>query len=122
MATLTANHCHAVRTFDVEKVYPASEARGEAFPTRHVERWAIRSDGKVLSQIVFTEEIGAEPRWYCRCSKGKCGTCVDGKTTRLVHSSGYAIRGGLQATDREGRIEGLRAALLRRGYTIVSER
>ena len=122
MATLTANHCFAIRTFDVERIVQPTEVNGETHPCRFVERWAIRSDGKVLSQIVFTEEIGAEPRWYCRCSKGKCGNCVDGKTTRLVHPSGYAIKGGLQATEREARITGLRAALIRRGYTIVSER
>lgn len=121
MATLTANHCFAVRTFDVEKIVQPTEANGETHPCRYVERWAIRSDGKVLHQIVYTEEVGAEPRWYCRCAKG-CANCVDGKTTRLVHSSGYAIKGSLKATERQERIDGLRAVLIRRGYTIVSER
>lgn len=116
MATLTANHCHAVVTFDVERVVTTSYD-GD---TNYRERFALRSDDKVLAQIVWTDNGVTE--FYARTGP------IGAKTTRLHHSSGYAIKGNLpsrlQGRDvpRQDKIDWLQGFLVRKGYTVVGQR
>lgn len=93
MATLSTRTAHPVAVIDTERVYVDSDGTEEVIR----EKWALRSDGKILRRIVWTEPVdkSGEPRWYAGGRKG-------GKTHRLVHNNGYthwrALKAGVPVT------------------------
>lgn len=91
MATLTTRTARPIAVIDTERVF---DGLGEQEIIR--EKWALRSDGKILRRIVWTEPVdkSGEPKWY--------GTKPGTKTHRLMHNSGYthwrALKPGVEVT------------------------
>lgn len=108
MATINANGCYQLAAFTTTRTI--TNSIGERI--EYCERWVLRSDGKVLARINWTDDHG-EPRYYAHTRAG-------GKTSRLTHTSGLSVKGTV--SDRARHTSAwLRAYLERKGYTITKE-
>lgn len=87
MATLNTRTAHLVAKVTVEREVPNDPEHDETPFTTFREIWALRSDGKILRRIVWTDDHGT-PRWYT----DKPGV----KTSRLESNNAYTIFGTLK--------------------------